>query len=128
MHKGQKFHHMVLITNFHEKLIMPSTYIMMNRLQKVEQTCWSKQLLQSTMINVTNRAERRNQKNKMLTCVSLPHSSPEAAPDSYAEHDQWLQLQLEILSLPVLCKSRPQISAIVNIIIIQKDKHTLTHY
>jgi hypothetical protein len=68
------------------------------------------------------------QKNKMLTCVSLPHSSPEAAPDSYAEHDQWLQLQLEILSLPVLCKSRPQISAIVNIIIIQKDKHTLTHY
>jgi hypothetical protein len=64
------------------------------------------QAAESTMMNVTNRAERRNQKSKILTCVSLPHSSPEAAPDFYAEHDRWLQLQLEILSLPAPCKSR----------------------
>lgn len=35
-----------------------------------------------------------NREEEMITCVSLPHSTPEVAPDSYAERDRWLQLRL----------------------------------
>jgi hypothetical protein len=38
--------------------------------------------------------EKKKERKKCITYVSLQHSTPEAAPDSYVEHDQWLQLQL----------------------------------